>query len=52
MKTINSISIIASIAISLTTSHAGVTFSAPGLANPYTTPERQRAIAFANRTYE
>lgn len=39
MKTINSISIIASIAISLTTSHAGVTFSAPGLANPYTTPE-------------
>jgi len=39
MKTINSISIIASIAISLTTSHAGVTFSAPGLENPYTTPE-------------
>ena len=29
----------ASIAISLTTSHAGVTFSAPGLENPYTTPE-------------
>jgi hypothetical protein len=40
MKTINSISIIASIAISLTTSHADVTFSAPGLANPYTTAER------------